>query len=433
MPRTQRTAPAWRFGLLAAAGAVGTSSVAPALNDIVRALSLDEAATAGVLSAYVVPYAAATILAGQICDAHGPRRVLRVSLVLAVAGAVIAATAGGAGQLLAGRIVQGLGAGAITMGAYDVARRVEHGIAKTAAVLTLGASIGPLAGGLASQLIGWQAAVLLPGLLHATGLVALPTPSRGGGDGRGVDTLGVSLTGSGAATGAAGLQLVSTWPSLAATLGGTAVVLLGWAGWRSLRRGGRVPPAPVLRVASLRLRGALAASIAGTYFASLVLVPVALGGIGFSAIAIGLVLLPPAVSGAVFARRSDAVARVLGRWTDAAAAVTTAAVLVVILAAPPVAGALALLGLAASYGIVQPRLLAAVAARVDDGPATAIGTANLVLLLGGGIGAAMVGGLGRTNGGIVLSVLVSAVALLTVRAAVRSDGDPDIADSVVVV
>lgn len=61
------------------------------------------------LSAYVVPYAAATIIAGQLCDAHGPRRVLRVALVLA-------------------------------------------------AVLTLGASAGPLAGGLAGDLVGWQLA-----------------------------------------------------------------------------------------------------------------------------------------------------------------------------------------------------------------------------------------------------------------------------------
>lgn len=413
----ERIAPAWRFGILAAAGAVGTSSVAPALNEIATALALGDAATAGVVSAYVVPYAAATIVAGQLCDAHGPRRVLRVSLVLAVLGAVLAAAAGDATQLLAGRVVQGIGAGAITMGAYDVARRTPLGIAKTAAVLTLGASAGPLAGGLATDLVGWQLAVLLPGLLHATGLVALPVPARGGAEELGADGIGMTLTGVGAVTGASGLQLASVLPVLAAVLGGVAVVVLGLAGWRSLRRGGRVPPAPVLAEPRLRLRGGLAASIAGTYFASLVLVPVALGRAGFSAIGIGLLLLPPAVSGAVFARRSDAVARVLGRWTDATAAVTTFAVMVVILLAPPVGGALALLGLAAAYGIVQPRLLAVVAARVHDGPATAIGTANLLLLLGGGVGSAMVGGLGRTLGGGLIATLVGLVALATIREA----------------
>ncbi len=414
---TSRTAPAWRFGLVAAAGAVGTSSVAPALNDIAAGLDLGGAATAGVLSAYVVPYAAATIIAGQLCDAHGPRRVLRVALALAVGGALVAATATGALQLLGGRVVQGLGAGAVTMGAFDVARRVEHGIARTAAVLTLGASLGPLAGGLASQLVGWQAAILLPALLHATGLVALPSPSTGGGHPGRTDTVGMAATGLGAATGAAGLQLVSDLPGPAAVLGGIGVVLLVAAAVRSLSHGGEVPPAPVLREPRLRLRGALAASIAGTYFASLVLVPVALGRVGFSAIGIGLLLLPPAVSGAVFARQSDAVARVLGRWTDAAAAVTTLVVLLVILGAPPVAGALALLGLAAAYGVVQPRLLAMVAERVHTGPATAIGTANLLLLLGGGIGSAAVGGLGRTLGGGLVALLVAVVAVATVREA----------------
>ena len=414
------TAPAWRFGLIAAAGAVGTSSIAPALNDIASALSLGEAATAGVLSAYVVPYAAATIVAGQLCDAHGPRRVLQVALSLAVIGAAVAAAAGGAVQLLLGRVVQGIGAGAVTMGAFDVARRQPAGIAKTAAVLTLGASLGPLAGGLSSQLVGWQLAVLLPGLLHATGLVLLPTPDDGGAEHLGVDGQGIALTGLGAATGATGLQVASALPVVAAGLGLVAVVAFVAAGRRSVLRGGRVPPAPVLVEPALRLRGGLAASIAGTYFASLVLVPVALGRVGFGAIGIGLLLLPPAVSGAVFARRSDAVARVLGRWTDAAAAVTTVVVLVIILTAPPVAGALALLGLAAAYGIVQPRLLAAVASRVQDGPATAIGTANLLLLLGGGIGSAMVGGLGRALGGVVLAVLVGLVAIATVREAATS-------------
>ncbi len=420
-PGAVGTAPPWRFGLIAAAGAVGTSSIAPALNDIASALALGEAATAGVLSAYVVPYAAATIVAGQLCDAHGPRRVLRMSLLLAVVGAVVAAAAGGAVQLLLGRVVQGAGAGAVTMGAFDVARRQPAGIAKTTAVLTLGASLGPLAGGLASQLVGWQLAVLLPGLLHATGLLLLPTPDDGGAEALGVDRAGIALTGLGAATGATGLQVASALPVPAALLGGVAVLAFIAAGVRSVRGGGRVPPAPVLVEPALRLRGGLAASIAGTYFASLVLVPVALGRAGFGAIGIGLLLLPPAVSGALFARRSDAVARVLRRWTDAAAAVTTLAVLAIILTAPPVAGALALLGLAAAYGIVQPRLLAAVAARVDDGPATAIGTANLVLLLGGGIGSAMVGGLGLRLGGVVLAVLVALVVLAVLREALAHD------------
>jgi hypothetical protein len=233
----------------------------------------------------------------------------------------------------------------------------------------------------------------------------------------GIDGPGIALTGIGAATGASGLQLASDLPVVAAALGAVAVVALASAAVRSLRHGGRVPPAAILAEPPLRLRGALAAAIAATYFASLVLVPVALGRAGFSPIAIGVLLLPPAVSGAVFARRSAAVARALGRWTDAAAAVTTLVVLVVILAAPPVAGALALLGLAAAYGVVQPRLLAVVADRVDDGPATAIGTANLLLLLGGGVGSAIVGGLGLVRGGVVLAVLVGLVVVAVVREA----------------
>lgn len=413
-----RTSPAWRLGILAAAGAVGTSSVAPALPELARALALTDATTAAVVSAYAVPYAAATIVAGQLCDSRGPRLVLRVALSLAVVGGLVAALAPDALVLLLGRALQGTGAGAVTMGAYDVARRTPGGIPATAAVLTLGASAGPLVGGLATELVAWQAAVLLPVLLHASGLLGLSVPDAGGGE-HGVDRLGVTATGVFAAVGATALQVAGDLPQLAIGLGAVALAALAVAVRRTLSGRGRVPPAPLLRESDLRRRGALAASIAGTYFASLVVVPVALGRLGYGAIAIGLVLLPPAVSGALAARNTAAIAARLGRATDPLAAVITAVVLTVLLFAPPLAAALSLVGLAAAYGIVQPRLLETVSARVHDGPATAIGTANLVLLLGGGVGAATVGGLGTQRGLTVLLVLVVAVAASVVRASRR--------------
>lgn len=407
--------PAWRVGILAAAGAVGTSSVVPALPVIADALVLNDAATAAVVSAYVVPYATSTIIAGQLCDDRGPRTVLRIALVLAVVGAAMAATAAQPWVLLTGRAVQGVGGGAATMAAYDVARRAPGGIASTAALLTLGASVGPLLGGLLTRGIGWQAAVALPGVLHVTGLFGLRVPADGGGQ-RGVDARGLTATAIGATTGAAGLQVAQTAPAPAVVLGVVAVVTLGWAGRRSVIGAGRVPPRQVLVSPDLRRRGALAASIAGTYFASLVLIPVALGRAGFDAVAIGALLVPGAVSGAVSARASERTGAVLGRWTDAAGALVTVVVLATVLLAPPVVAALALVGLAAAYGTVQPRLLAAVAEHVSQGPATAIGTANLLLLLGGGVGSAAVGGLGRSLGGTVLLVLVVVVAGATVRA-----------------
>ncbi len=151
----------------------------------------------------------------------------------------------------------------------------------------------------------------------------------------------------------------------------------------------------------------------------------ALGDVGFSAVAIGALLLPPAVSGAIAARRSATIGARLGRWNDPVAALATVLVLVAVLVTPPVAAALSLVALAAAYGVVQPPLLDAVSAAVTDGPATAIGAANLVLLLGGGAGSAVVGGLGATGGGVVLLVLVGAVAVVTVAAARPGAGVAD--------
>lgn len=417
-----RPAPAapWRFGLVAAAGAIGTSSVAPALNDIAAGLSLGEAATAGVLSAYAVPYAAAIIVAAQLCDTRGPRAVLRVALVVGILGAVLAAAAQSGAALLVGRAVQGFGAGAATMAAFDVARRMPAGIARAAAVLTLGASSGPVLGGLAADAVGWQLAVLLPGLLLLTGIAGLHAPRVGGGTQTRIDGPGLLATGSGAAATASGLQLLQIAPTVAGGLVVVGLGLLAVASRRSVVGPGRVPPRALLVVPRLRRSAALAFAIAATYFSTLVVVPVALGGIGVSALGIGALLLPPALSGAVAARWSGAITGRLGRWTEPVAAVATVSVLLVVLFAPPVLAALSLLALAGAYGIVQPPLLEAVSRAVDDGPGTAIGSANLVLLLGGGVGSAVVGGLGARGGGFVLLGMALTVTAVVVRGAVAA-------------
>ena len=415
-------APTWRFGVLAAAGAVGTSSVVPALPAVAAALGLGEAATAGVVSAYVVPYAAATIVAGQVCDDRGPRGVLRWSVALAVVGALTAAFAPDATVLLGGRFAQGLGAGAATMAAYDVTRRADGGIAATAALLTLGASTGPLLGGLLTSTLGWPAAIALPGVLYATGVAGLGTPTTG--DGRsGVDVTGLAVTACGGFALAAGLQLARIAAVPAAVVGLVGVATLALAVRRAVRRGtGSVPPPRILALPALRRRGAVAASIAGTYFAALVVVPVGLGATGWGAVGIGLALVPAAVSGAASARASGRIGALLGARTDPLAAVVTVAVAVTVVLAPPLVGALAIVPLAAAYGAVQPRMLDAVATEVTDGPATAIGAGNLVLLLGGGVGSAAVGGLGRVGGGVALAVLAAAVATWSVAATVREAG-----------
>lgn len=83
-------------------------------------------------------------------------------------------------------------------------------------------------------------------------------------------------------------------------------------------------------------------------------------------------------------------------------------------------GALSIVVLATAFGMVQPRLLSAVASAVRSGPATALGTANLVFLLGGGIGAAAVGGLGRTGGGVALMFAAAAVGAHVLRRVLMS-------------
>lgn len=410
-----RTAPPLAFGLLVAAGSIGTASVAPALPAIAADLGLSDALTAAVIACYAVPYATATILAGQLVDRFGPRRVLRVGAAGALVGVGLVATATGPAPLLVGRAVQGLMAQLVTITGYAVVRDRDDGIPTVAALLTVGSAVGPLLGGVMAQLVSWRAAAAVPLVPLPLGLV-VRTGSQGGTSGT-TDAGGVALVAGGATVVGIGLQSMAFLPAqavLAVVLGGVGLAV---AVRRSLRGHGSVPAASLLRDRRIRLMGAVAGAAAGTYFATIVVVPVRLGQAGWGPIAIGLLLLPPAVSGALTSRWSHLIARRLGRLTDPLAAVLVVVAVGVLLTSPPVIGAQVVVLLAGAYGMVQPRLMAAVAERLRTGPATALGTANLLLLLGGGLGAALVGGLGATPGLLVAAVLAAAVGVATARAA----------------
>ncbi len=79
----------------------------------------------GALPLYAWPFVAfmaagvfGTVLGGRWCDLAGPRIPLVAAPVLFGAGLVVAGTAAGMPQLLVGRVLQGLGAGSLTVAVY---------------------------------------------------------------------------------------------------------------------------------------------------------------------------------------------------------------------------------------------------------------------------------------------------------------------------
>src|SRR4051794_17427256 len=113
-------------------------------------------------SIYLLTSAVATPLFGRLADTHGRRPVLFGGIAVFLAGSVVCAAAPGMGVLIAGRAVQGLGAGAVQPVSltvvgdlYSVAERARvQGY--LASVWGMSAVVGPAIGGLLSQYGSWR-------------------------------------------------------------------------------------------------------------------------------------------------------------------------------------------------------------------------------------------------------------------------------------
>jgi MFS family permease len=100
--------------------------------------------------------------AGNWSDRRGPAAPLYASVALFVAGLLIAGTAGSMQVLVLGRLVQGLGGGAMTVALYVLVARVYPPtlhpkiFAAFAASWVIPSLVGPFAAGIVAQLSSWH-------------------------------------------------------------------------------------------------------------------------------------------------------------------------------------------------------------------------------------------------------------------------------------
>lgn len=164
--------------LLTAIGPVSMAVYTPAMPELVRAFGTTDAAIKLSLSLYFGGFALAQLLAGPVSDAFGRRKASIAFLTIYVFGSLIAALAIDVNWILAGRLIQGIGASVgITVARAAVrdqfvgaqASRIMNMIG---IILAIGPALGPTLGGLALSAFGWQSIFLLMIAFGAGALLA---------------------------------------------------------------------------------------------------------------------------------------------------------------------------------------------------------------------------------------------------------------------
>jgi MFS family permease len=412
-------------GLLFGLAAMGSAGVAIALPVLAADLGLSTGGSAWVISLYALMLAVATAVYGRAADLAGIRLPLMIGVGLMTTGAVLGALAPTYEVLLSARVLQGAGAASVPVLGMAIVSAKYDGVVRTAAlgrvagVAAAVSCLGPLAGGVVTELIGWRAAVAMPvlGLLVVPALWrAVPTE----GSGARLDLVGAVLV----ALTASGLVLLVQSPSSGLVVASVGVTLLALGVPAVMAQVRRRPegflPRRVIANGVVVRSSLAAASVPAAWFALLIAVPAVLVAEGWSALHVGLALVPSAVTGLLAPRvAAPLLARVGARLSLVVSGLVAALSLLVAGAGAATGSApvlvAAVIGVTGAFGLGQPALMEAVGQSVEPAVrGVALGLATLVFLVGGGVGSAVVGGLGEVVGIAPSLLLLALLPLLGV-------------------
>ncbi len=136
--------------------------VAVSLSSISRSLHADFAAIEWVISAYTLAFATLLMPAGALADRFGRKRMLVTGLTIFTLASWICGAAHSTTTLNGARALQGVGAALQLSAALAILSHGFHGKERANAfafwgsVIGVAIMLGPVAGGLITQLLGWQ-------------------------------------------------------------------------------------------------------------------------------------------------------------------------------------------------------------------------------------------------------------------------------------
>jgi EmrB/QacA subfamily drug resistance transporter len=144
-----------------------TSIVNVALPSIQADLTLSPTGLSWIVNAYVLTFGGLLLLFGRVADLLGRRRMFIAGSALFTAGTLLAASAANEWMLVAGRVIQGAGAAALSPAAMSLlminfpGEQRARAMSLWGAASAVGGATGVLAGGLLAGTFGWSSVFLV--------------------------------------------------------------------------------------------------------------------------------------------------------------------------------------------------------------------------------------------------------------------------------
>ncbi|MBD0690665.1 MFS transporter [Streptomyces sp. CBMA123] len=284
-----------------------------ALPSIGTDLPADQTALQWTISAYVLMYGSLLLFGGRLADVIGRRRSFLSGLVLFAVASVLCGVAGNQELLVAGRVLQGLGAAVLSAAALSIVVTVYQNEEQRKAALAtwsglgvIGAILGAVLGGLIVSAASWRWAFLINiPISLASGIIGLRSLAPMRSDVRRplrlptafLATLGLACLSFGLIRLHDGMTSPTAWISM-----GLSVVLLAVVAVTELGKSDPLLPLHLLRIptywlSSLGLLLAAIVMMGSSYLASNYFQ----GAHDMSAFATGLAMLPMGLAALVFA------------------------------------------------------------------------------------------------------------------------------------
>jgi MFS family permease len=435
--RSRPVATGLLLGAFLAPSALGMSAAPIALPALGTALHLTSGATAWTLAAYTLTLSVSTALSGRLADLRGPRTPLLYGMILLLAGGVLVAAGPSFATIIAGRLLQGAGAGTAAVLAFAIGSSLhadpdERGraLGTMGAIVGIVSGAGALLGGALTDALSWRAALDLPVLsaLFAV-FVAHLVPRRAGATRERMDARGGLLALALAAAVVVLLQAPSTgmpWPAVAAATLVAVAAAIGTAVHIVHRPEGFLP-----RPLVGDMTFALAAGAGFTLFAGYLVIQYAAPRLmlahdpHLTATRLGLILLPTGVASAAMSAVGGRVAARIPplRVVTALAGLSTAGLLLAAAAGEwPVPLVLAVAAAVCAFSTGQVILMAAIPQLVTPAHrGIAAGAFQLIFITGGSFGSAAIGGLTGTLGYRPAIAVLTVLPLLGMVAAYLAD------------